>query len=101
MKLHLCVCSQRLESEKELLERDLSFKADQAKEYDSLLEAVRENNRQLQVLKLQSFLSQVTVNTGVYPQCTTANAVADPKHEGSGQESKVLRNLKSSFLLPS
>lgn len=46
---HLCVWSQRLESEKESLERDLSFKADQAKQYDSLLEAVRENNRQLQV----------------------------------------------------
>lgn len=40
---------QRLESEKESLERDLSFKADQARQYDSLLEAVRENNRQLQV----------------------------------------------------
>lgn len=40
---------QRLESEKESLERDLSFKADQARQYDCLLEAVRENNRQLQV----------------------------------------------------
>lgn len=40
---------QRLEGEKEGLERDLSFKADQAQQYDSLLEAVRENNRQLQV----------------------------------------------------
>lgn len=40
---------QRLEAEKEGLERDLSFKADQAKQYDGLLEAVRENNRQLQV----------------------------------------------------
>lgn len=42
--------SQRLEGEKESLERDLSFKADQARQYDCLLEAVRENNRQLQVL---------------------------------------------------
>lgn len=40
---------QRLEGEKEALERDLSFKADQARQYDCLLEAVRDNNRQLQV----------------------------------------------------
>ncbi len=40
---------QRLESEKEELERDLSFKADQALQYDRLLETVREHNRQLQV----------------------------------------------------
>ncbi|XP_041865332.1 protein POF1B isoform X2 [Melanotaenia boesemani] len=39
----------RLESEKESLERDLTFKADQARQYDSLLEAVRDNNRQLQL----------------------------------------------------
>ncbi|XP_026051067.1 protein POF1B-like [Carassius auratus] len=38
----------RLESEKEELERDLSFKADQALQYDRLLETVREHNRQLQ-----------------------------------------------------
>jgi len=43
------VCSQRLEEEKESLERDLSFKADQAQQYDCLLVTVRENNRQLQV----------------------------------------------------
>uniref|UniRef100_G3QCD7 POF1B actin binding protein n=1 Tax=Gasterosteus aculeatus TaxID=69293 RepID=G3QCD7_GASAC len=47
--LHMSEDLRRLESEKESLERDLSFKADQAKQYDSLLEAVRENNRQLQV----------------------------------------------------
>uniref|UniRef100_A0A1A8KIE3 Premature ovarian failure, 1B n=2 Tax=Nothobranchius TaxID=28779 RepID=A0A1A8KIE3_NOTKU len=39
----------RLESEKESLERDLSFKADQARQYDSLLETVRENSKQLQM----------------------------------------------------
>ncbi|XP_038128314.1 protein POF1B isoform X1 [Cyprinodon tularosa] len=39
----------RLEVEKEALERDLNFKADQARQYDSLLEGVRENNRQLQL----------------------------------------------------
>lgn len=45
---------QRLEAEKEGLERDLSFKADQAQQYDGLLAAVRENNRQLQVGLLPS-----------------------------------------------
>lgn len=44
-----CVILQRLENEKEELERDLSFKADQALQYDKLLETVREHNRQLQV----------------------------------------------------
>ncbi|XP_049447846.1 protein POF1B isoform X3 [Epinephelus fuscoguttatus] len=47
--LHMSEDLRRLESEKEGLERDLSFKADQAKQYDCLLEAMRENNRQLQV----------------------------------------------------
>nr|XP_033497260.1 protein POF1B isoform X2 [Epinephelus lanceolatus] len=47
--LHMSEDLRRLESEKEGLERDLSFKADQAKQYDCLLEAVREKNRQLQV----------------------------------------------------
>ncbi|KAM8834529.1 protein POF1B [Synchiropus picturatus] len=47
--LHMSEDLRRLESEKESLERDLSFKADQARQYDSLLEAVRENNRQLQL----------------------------------------------------
>ncbi|XP_008289091.1 protein POF1B [Stegastes partitus] len=46
--LHMSEDLRRLESEKETLERDLSFKADQARQYDCLLEAVRENNRQLQ-----------------------------------------------------
>lgn len=46
----VCLILQRLESEKESLERDLSFKTDQARQYDSLLETVRENNKQLQVL---------------------------------------------------
>lgn len=55
----LCV-SQRLESEKESLERDLSFKADQARQYDSLLEAVRENNRQLQVRPSDGSITTVT-----------------------------------------
>lgn len=45
----LSMCAQRLESEKEQLERDLSFKADQGQQYDRLMESLRENNRQLQV----------------------------------------------------
>ncbi|XP_036975746.1 protein POF1B isoform X3 [Acanthopagrus latus] len=47
--LHMSEDLRRLEAEKEALERDLSFKADQANQYDCLLEAVRENNRQLQL----------------------------------------------------
>ncbi|XP_030602829.1 protein POF1B isoform X2 [Archocentrus centrarchus] len=47
--LHMSEDLRRLESEKESLERDLSFKADQARQYDCLLETVRENNRQLQM----------------------------------------------------
>ncbi|XP_077402658.1 protein POF1B isoform X3 [Vanacampus margaritifer] len=47
--LHMSDDLRRLESEKEALERDLAFKVDQARQYDSLLEEVRENNRQLQV----------------------------------------------------
>ncbi|KAK1882719.1 Protein POF1B [Dissostichus eleginoides] len=47
--LHMTEDMMRLESEKEGLERDLSFKSDQARQYDSLLEAVRDNNRQLQL----------------------------------------------------
>ncbi|XP_031729997.1 protein POF1B [Anarrhichthys ocellatus] len=46
--LHMSEDLRRLESEKESLERDLSFKADQAQQYDLLLGTVRENNRQLQ-----------------------------------------------------
>lgn len=59
----MSVMSQRLEGEKEALERDLTFKADQARQYDSLLEAVRENNRQLQVPE-NEILSKIT---NVYP----------------------------------
>ncbi|XP_028277146.1 protein POF1B isoform X1 [Parambassis ranga] len=47
--MHMSEDLRRLEGEKESLERDLSFKADQARQYDCLLEAVRENNRQLQL----------------------------------------------------
>lgn len=53
----------RLESEKEELERDLSFKADQAQQYDRLLETVREHNRQLQVAVKESNNSQRTLES--------------------------------------
>ncbi|KAG7484709.1 hypothetical protein MATL_G00053110 [Megalops atlanticus] len=56
--VHLQDDLRRLESEKEELEKDLSFKADQALQYDRLLEAVRENNRQLQVSLKESSLAQ-------------------------------------------
>ncbi|XP_035383239.1 protein POF1B isoform X2 [Electrophorus electricus] len=56
--VHLQEDLRRLESEKEHLERDLSFKADQALQYDRLLDAVRENNRQLQTSLKESSLAQ-------------------------------------------
>ncbi|XP_051955584.1 protein POF1B-like [Xyrauchen texanus] len=46
--MHLQEDLKRLESEKEELENDLNFKADQVSEYNRLLEGVREHNRQLQ-----------------------------------------------------
>nr|XP_046266353.1 protein POF1B isoform X2 [Scatophagus argus] len=56
--LHMSEDLRRLESEKEALERDLSFKADQARQYDCLLEAVRENNRQLQLSLKETISAQ-------------------------------------------
>uniref|UniRef100_A0A3Q2YTN9 Protein POF1B-like n=1 Tax=Hippocampus comes TaxID=109280 RepID=A0A3Q2YTN9_HIPCM len=56
--LHMSEDLRRLESEKEALERDLAFKVDQARQYDSLLEEVRENNRQLQVSLKETTSSQ-------------------------------------------
>ncbi|XP_016130371.1 protein POF1B-like isoform X1 [Sinocyclocheilus grahami] len=53
----------RLESEKEELERDLSFKADQALQYDRLLETVREHNRQLQAAVKESNNTQRTLES--------------------------------------
>ncbi|KAJ8346184.1 hypothetical protein SKAU_G00303770 [Synaphobranchus kaupii] len=61
--IHLQEDLKRLESEKEELERDLSFKADQAQQYDHLLEAVRENNRQLQVSLKESSSAQRKMET--------------------------------------
>ncbi|KAM3600987.1 uncharacterized protein V6R79_005621 [Siganus canaliculatus] len=56
--LHMSEDLRRLESEKEALERDLSFKADQARQYDCLLEGVRENNRQLQLSLKEAMSTQ-------------------------------------------
>ncbi|KAG7515426.1 hypothetical protein JOB18_007968 [Solea senegalensis] len=61
--LHMSEDLRRLESEKESLERDLAFKADQALQYDSLLEAVRENNRQLQVSLKETSSTQRTLES--------------------------------------
>ncbi|XP_042354953.1 protein POF1B isoform X2 [Plectropomus leopardus] len=61
--LHMSEDLRRLESEKEGLERDLSFKADQAKQYDCLLEAVRENNRQLQASLKETTIAQRSLET--------------------------------------
>ncbi|MBN3322959.1 UCP5 protein, partial [Atractosteus spatula] len=56
--MHLQQDLQRLEMDKESLESDLSFKADQAQQYDRLLESVRENNRQLQLSLKESVMVQ-------------------------------------------
>ncbi|XP_076024647.1 protein POF1B [Genypterus blacodes] len=61
--MHMSDDLRRLEAEKESLERDLSFKADQARQYDCLLEAVRENNRQLQVSLKESSAAQRTLES--------------------------------------
>ncbi|XP_063059023.1 protein POF1B isoform X2 [Engraulis encrasicolus] len=47
--LHMQDDLRRLESEKEEVERNLSFKSDQALQYDRLIESLRDNNRQLQL----------------------------------------------------
>ncbi|KAF4077622.1 hypothetical protein AMELA_G00210230 [Ameiurus melas] len=61
--VHLQDDLRRLESEKEQLERDLSFKADQAQQYDRLMETVRENNRQLQISLKESASAQRNLET--------------------------------------
>ncbi|KAJ7996040.1 hypothetical protein DPEC_G00232960 [Dallia pectoralis] len=59
--IHMTDDLRRLESDKETLERNLSFKTDQVEQYERLLEAVRENNRQLQVSLKESSSSQLTL----------------------------------------
>ncbi|XP_051734851.1 protein POF1B, partial [Ctenopharyngodon idella] len=61
--VHMQEDLRRLESEKEELERDLSFKADQALQYDRLLETVREHNRQLQAAVKESNNAQRTLES--------------------------------------
>lgn len=73
---YVCLILQRLESEKDSLERDLSFKTDQARQYDSLLATVRENNRQLQVLHVclsVSVCAKYSWTKFVSPNCAWRN----------------------------
>uniref|UniRef100_UPI0037E93C49 protein POF1B n=1 Tax=Semicossyphus pulcher TaxID=241346 RepID=UPI0037E93C49 len=77
--LHMSEDLRRLESEKEALERDLSFKADQARQYDCLLEAVRENNRQLQLSLKETSASQRSLES----------QLMSSKSTDSGREFKV------------
>nr|XP_014353310.1 PREDICTED: protein POF1B-like [Latimeria chalumnae] len=46
--VHLQDDSRRLENDKEMLEKELSFKVEQVKQYERLMESVREHNRQIQ-----------------------------------------------------
>ncbi|KAM9348555.1 protein POF1B [Symphorus nematophorus] len=77
--LHMSEDLRRLESEKETLERDLSFKADQARQYDCLLEAVRENNRQLQVSLKETTATQRSLES----------QLMSSKNTDSGREFKI------------
>ncbi|XP_041946982.1 protein POF1B isoform X2 [Alosa sapidissima] len=61
--LHMQDDLRRLESEKEELERDLSFKSDQALQYDRLIESLRDNNRQLQITLKETTNSQHSLET--------------------------------------
>lgn len=63
--LHMSEDLRRLESEKESLERDLTFKTDQARQYDSLLATVRENNRQLQMSLKESQAAQRSLESQI------------------------------------
>ncbi|XP_072302168.1 protein POF1B [Eucyclogobius newberryi] len=77
--LHMSEDLRRLEAEKETLERDVAFRADQAKQYDTLLDNVRENNRQL-----QSSLKEVTVS-----QRSLESQLMSSKDMDSSREFKV------------
>ncbi|XP_005916052.1 protein POF1B isoform X1 [Haplochromis burtoni] len=63
--MHMSEDLRRLESEKDSLERDLSFKTDQARQYDSLLATVRENNRQLQLSLKESQAAQRSLESQI------------------------------------
>ncbi|XP_068187332.1 protein POF1B [Antennarius striatus] len=77
--LHMSEDLRRLEGEKEALERDLSFKADQARQYDGLLEAVRENNRQLQASLKETLASQRSLE----------NQLSSSRNADSSREYKI------------
>ncbi|XP_059913387.1 golgin subfamily A member 3 isoform X2 [Gadus macrocephalus] len=77
--LHMSDDLRRLESDKESLEKDLSFKADQAQQYDRLLEVVRENNRQLQTSLQESQGSQRSMES----------QMLSAKTEDSGRDFKL------------
>eukprot|EP00066_Takifugu_rubripes_P020260 XP_011609526.1 PREDICTED: protein POF1B isoform X2 [Takifugu rubripes] len=76
--MHMTEDLRRLEAEKEGLERDLSFKAEQAQQYDGLLEAVRENNRQLQLSLKETITAQRDLE-GQLASCRSADSTRDFK----------------------
>ncbi|MGH0143956.1 UNVERIFIED_CONTAM: hypothetical protein FKN15_023550 [Acipenser sinensis] len=59
--IHLQDDLRRLESDKETLQRDLTFKNSQAQQYEKLLESVRVNNRQLQQTLKESSSSNTSL----------------------------------------
>uniref|UniRef100_A0A8C6SGF8 POF1B helix-loop-helix domain-containing protein n=1 Tax=Neogobius melanostomus TaxID=47308 RepID=A0A8C6SGF8_9GOBI len=72
--LHMSEDLRRLEGDKEALERDLAFKMDQAKQYDTLLENVRDNNRQLQSSLKEVTASQRSLETQLMSNKPTTRA---------------------------
>lgn len=83
--LHMSEDLRRLESEKESLERDLNFKADQARQYDSLLEAVRENNRQLQISLKETSSTQRSLETQLMSTKNTESSTSFKIKEMDGR----------------
>uniref|UniRef100_A0A3B5MNJ9 POF1B actin binding protein n=1 Tax=Xiphophorus couchianus TaxID=32473 RepID=A0A3B5MNJ9_9TELE len=68
----------RLESEKESLERDLAFKADQALQYESLIENVRESNNKLQLSLKEAQASQRSLESQL-STCRSSDSVGNFK----------------------
>ncbi|XP_014884678.1 protein POF1B isoform X2 [Poecilia latipinna] len=68
----------RLESEKESLERDLAFKADQALQYESLIENVRESNNKLQLSLKEAQASQRSLESQL-SACRSSDSVGSFK----------------------
>ncbi|PWA24383.1 hypothetical protein CCH79_00011944, partial [Gambusia affinis] len=67
-----------LESEKESLERDLAFKADQALQYESLIENVRESNNKLQLSLKEAQASQRSLESQL-STCRSSDSVGNFK----------------------